>query len=244
MEILYKINEYLNGLDNIIMDDGEEEELREKAFCNSPNYGHFVVVINKMMGDASDEQLYMELMTPEPDYISGSQERNDIRTKLLQCFDGLSVHGLPVLTVEPGQEIDYPILTERFKASLAAMANTILEKSPTPRNVSVGGVELELNSTTAEVIISTVIEEANEGKIDLTGFQSFWKIITWRVDDEMSQSQKSLDISAPMCDQSEGFVCSRCVCAFRNQVVEFTRSKIDQIFSMAAQEALDLFGDT
>ena len=243
MEILYKINEYLNGLDNIIMDDGEEEEeeeLREEPFCNSPNYGHFVVVINKMMGDASDDQLYTELMTPEPDYISGSQERNDIRTKLLQCFDGLSVHGLPVLTVQPGQEIDYPILDDRFKASLASIANTILEKSPTPRNVTVGGIELELNSTTAEVIISTVIEGANE---DITGFQAFWKITTWLVDEEMSQSQKSLDISAPMCDQSEGFVCSRCVCAFRNQVVEFTRSKIDQIFSMAAQEALDLFGE-
>ena len=68
MEILYKINEYLNGLDNIIMYAREEEELREEAFCNFPNYGHFLVVINKMMGEASDEELYIELMTPEPGF--------------------------------------------------------------------------------------------------------------------------------------------------------------------------------
>ena len=56
MEILYKIDEYLNGLDNIIMDDGDDKS-REETICTSPNYGHFFVVINKMMGTASDQQL-------------------------------------------------------------------------------------------------------------------------------------------------------------------------------------------
>ena len=111
---------------------------------------------------------YLELMTPEPDYIPGYEERNEIRNKLTDCFDGISVHGLPVLNIESGQEIDYPILDERFKGGLAAIANVILEKAPVPRTVTVGGMTLELNSTTAEVIIETVIEEANEGKIDLT----------------------------------------------------------------------------
>ena len=50
VDILYDIDEYLNGLDNIVMDN----EVGEKM-CETPNYGHFVVVINKMMGDATDE---------------------------------------------------------------------------------------------------------------------------------------------------------------------------------------------
>ena len=119
----------MNGLDNIIMDDGNDAAVKEKM-CDSPNYGHFVVVINKMMGDATDDQLFVELMTPEPDYISGSEERNEIRNKLADCFDGISVHGLPILNIESGQEIDYPILNERFKNGLTAIAETILEKTP------------------------------------------------------------------------------------------------------------------
>ena len=82
VEILYKIDEYLNGLDNIIMDDGDDKS-REETICTSPNYGHFVVVINKMMGTTSDQQLYNELKTFEPDYDPNSQERNQIRIKLL-----------------------------------------------------------------------------------------------------------------------------------------------------------------
>ena len=64
VEILYDINEYLNGLNNIVMDEDSGDQM-----CQSPNYGHFVVVINKMMGDATDEELYLALMTPEPDFI-------------------------------------------------------------------------------------------------------------------------------------------------------------------------------
>ena len=158
-DILYKIDDYLNGLDNIIMDDGGEEKAEAKM-CNSPNYGHFVVVINKMMGNASDEDLLIELMSPEPNYIPGSEERNEIRDKLVECFDGVSVHGLPqIRNLTAGQEIDYSVLDERFKNGLAAIATTILETSPFPRTVSVGGISLELNSTTAEVIISTIIEQ-------------------------------------------------------------------------------------
>ena len=52
VDILYDIDEYLNGLDNIIMDDGDQKKSSEKM-CESPNYGHFVVVINKMMGEAT-----------------------------------------------------------------------------------------------------------------------------------------------------------------------------------------------
>ena len=82
-----------------------------------------------------------------------------------ECFDGISVHGLPDLG--PGQ-LDYSILNERFKTGLASMANTILEKAPTPRNITVGSLTFELNSNTAEILISLVISKANEGKIDMT----------------------------------------------------------------------------
>jgi len=243
VEILEDINEYLNGLDNIIMDDGARTSSGYQ-FCDSPNYGHFIVVINKMMGDASDEQLQLELMTDEPDYLPGAEERNEIRLKLRECFDGISVHGLPTLVIEDGQEIDYPILSERFKGGLAAMANVMLEKSLYPRTVSVGGVALELNSTTAEVIISTVIEEANEGKIDLTGFKAFWKFITWKVENEMFQTQNSLDLSLPLCQVTNKAVsCSSCACAFRNDAIEDTLNQIDEIFMMGAQQALEMFGE-
>ena len=150
----------MNGLDNIIMGDEEDPVLRNK-FCSFPKYGHFVVVFNRMQGNATDDELYRDLMMTEAD----SPDRNDIRKKMNECFDGISVHGLPDLG--PGQ-LDYSILNERFKTGLASMANTILEKAPTPRNITVGSLELELNSNTAEILISLVIRKANEGKIDMT----------------------------------------------------------------------------
>ena len=67
VKILEEIEAYLNGLDNIVM--GDEKNLKE-AFCDSPKYGRLTVVINKMMGGASDNQLQSELMTPEPGMFS------------------------------------------------------------------------------------------------------------------------------------------------------------------------------
>ena len=110
-----------------------------------------------MTGNATNDELYRELMMTEPD----SPDRNVIRQKMKQCFEGVTVLGLP--NIGPGQ-LEYSSLNERFKTGLASMANTILEKSPTPWNVSIGGVERELNSTTAEPIISALIGQANGGK--------------------------------------------------------------------------------
>ena len=39
------------------------------------------------------------------------------------------------------------------------------------------GKTMVLNATNAEVIIGTVIAEANNGMIDLNGFTSFWSFI-------------------------------------------------------------------
>ena len=164
LQVLYEISRYLNGLDNIALDT-KTEGLREDVICEKPVYGHFIVVINKMMGQASDAQLAQELLTPEPDHIDGSEERNKIRQKLTQCFNGVSVHGLPILNIEPGQDIDYDVLSPRFQEGLSKIATTIVEKSYKPRLVTVGGVSRELNSTTAEVLIATVIDEANKGQV-------------------------------------------------------------------------------
>jgi hypothetical protein len=41
--------------------------------------GHFVIVINRMMGDASDEDLYTELLTIEPGDGADVQDRNAVR---------------------------------------------------------------------------------------------------------------------------------------------------------------------
>ena len=46
-------------------------------------FGHFVIVINRMMGDATDEDLYNELLTIEPGEGADVQDRNAIRLQLL-----------------------------------------------------------------------------------------------------------------------------------------------------------------
>ena len=123
------------------------------------------------------------------------------------------------------------------------MANTIIEKSDVLRNVTVGGLSLEFNSTTAEGIISTVIEEANEGKIDLTGFQSFWKIVIFQVENELSQSQSTLDVSLPLCSLNKLVTCSECACIFRNDVIDQTLKNIEIIFEMSSKQSLQMFGE-
>ena len=65
IKVLYEIQDYLNGLDNIAFNKMMSKD--EDTFCEQALYGNFIVVINKMMGDASDERLQLELLTPEPD---------------------------------------------------------------------------------------------------------------------------------------------------------------------------------
>ena len=68
------------------------------------------------------------------DYIPGYEERNMIRDKINQCFAGIEVHGLPVLTIPPNKTVDYPYLNERFRTGLAAIANSIVQTLSTPRS--------------------------------------------------------------------------------------------------------------
>ena len=68
-EILYKIDDYLNGLQNIVLED--EIQVSGQAHCENPHYGYFIVIINKMVGNTPDEKMLENLMTPEPDHNDG-----------------------------------------------------------------------------------------------------------------------------------------------------------------------------
>ena len=52
---------------------------------------------------------------------------------MTQCFDGVNVHGLPMLSIPEGEDIDYQFLTGRFKDGLAAMVNSVIQRLQTPR---------------------------------------------------------------------------------------------------------------
>ena len=69
-----QIKNYLNGLANIHMDGS-------KRASDKP-FGHFVIVINRMMGEATDEDLYTELLTIEPGEGADVQDRNNVRLEL------------------------------------------------------------------------------------------------------------------------------------------------------------------
>ena len=240
-KILEEIQKYLHGLDNIVM---EEDKIRG-GFCSTPSYGHFVVVINKMMGSTPDDLLQRELMEPEPDYIEGSTERNKIRQQLQECFDGITVHGLPTLTVTPGQPIDYPILDGRFKDGLGKIVTSVLERVEEARIVTVAGVARQLNATNAEVIIGTVIAQANKGQIDLTGFDSFWTYIKQDIIAKLGRAAQDFSPISNNCEQiSEvsGYICSKCVCSYRNSLVQESMEEVQEELELAASQAESMFG--
>ena len=35
--------------------------------CDKPKFGHFAIALNKMLGTSSDEELFAEILTDEPD---------------------------------------------------------------------------------------------------------------------------------------------------------------------------------
>ena len=73
------------------------------------------------------------------------------------------------------------------------------------------------------------------------GFQSFWRLIELEVENELKGSEKSLNVSLPLCDGSAS--CSLCACDFRNDLIEKTLRKIESTVSLAVQQAEDVFGE-
>jgi len=232
--ILDSLANYLEGLDQVILNDNAG------ALCQVPQFGHFIIVINKMMGTKTDSQLYQEIMTDEPDYIPGYEKRNSIRHKLGQCFASLTVHGLPVLPVPSGKDVTYADLNKRFQSGMANIVSKILESTLQPRSIPLGSASMEMNSTNAERIIATIIEEANKGKIDMTGFSAFWTSVSAQVTIVLDKVQAQLEDSSNNCETG-GKVCSPCVCAYRNKVVQGTIGSINQILDNAKVQALHNF---
>ena len=62
------------------------------------------------------------------DYIDGYEERNQIREKIRQCFEGINVHGLPMLSIPEGESVDYQWLNGRFKVWILTCIRINLRK--------------------------------------------------------------------------------------------------------------------
>jgi len=195
------------------------------------------------MGSKSNEELLNEIMRPEPDYVPGYDERNKIRKKLRTCFDGNpAVVGLPVLNVPTNQTIGYKDLNQRFRDGLATLANMIIASSTSPRQVVVGKLSMEMNSTNAEVVMGTVIDEANKGKIDLTGFDSFWTYVKQQVAIALDESKRIVEFGNNNCESGPaGWSCTPCVCEYKKKVVAAKESILTGIINSGKKEANLMF---
>lgn len=242
-DMLEEIDEYLHGLENIVMDESGNHT--SGLQCNEPEYGHFLIVINKMMGNATDAQLFRELMWMESGANVGADKRNSVRDKLNNCFISVEVHGLPFVTVPPGKSFGYEVLNNRFRNCLSEIATTILGSSLNSRIVRVANVSQELNSTNAEVVIATVIDEANKGKVDLSGFEGFWSYATNEIKADLLKISDILDQHTDACSPSTtaGWDCSNCVCNYRNTMVSNTVNKANEDLIDAISQAAALFSE-
>ena len=99
------------------------------------------------------------------------------------------------------------------------------------RQVTVAGNAFELEAENAEVIIGTVIEEANKGEIDLNGFSSFWSFVKQQVNVTLGGYEAELAHVASACSLSSraGYACTECVCEYRNKVVTEAYDEVTQV---------------
>ena len=164
---------------------------------------------------------------------------------MTQCFEGINVHGLPMLSIPDGESVDYPYLSGRFKDGLTAISNTIVQRLNTPRKVTVAGNSMILNATNAEVIIGTVIAEANNGVIDLNGVNAFWSFVQQKVNSTLGATEAELKPVAPACGGQKknpnGLTCSNCVCEYRNNVINDAITQVEALLENAKNEAMNLY---
>ena len=101
---------------------------------------------------------------------------------------------------------------------------------------------MELNATNVEVIIGTVIEEANNGKIDLNGFSSFWTFIKQEINATLGAIENELKPVAQACTKNgKGLTCSKCVCEYRNNIIDKVIVQVEDKLEMAKTEAMNLY---
>ena len=112
--------------------------------------------------------------------------------------------------------------------------------------MTVAGNSMELNATNVEVIIGTVIEESNNGKIDLNGFSSFWTFIKQEVNATLGPIENELKPVAPACGGSnrkpKGLTCSTCVCEYRNTIIDKIIIQVEDTLEMSKTESMNMYG--
>ena len=142
---------------------------------------------------------------------------------------------MPLISIPDGEDVDYEFLNGRFKEGLAAISNSIVKILNTPRIVTVAGNTMVMNATNAEIIIGTLIAEANKGKIDLNGFGSFWSFVKQEVNATLGKIETELQFLAPACEGGNtstatvGLTCSKCVCNYRNGVIGSGLQEVEEV---------------
>ena len=96
--------------------------------------------------------------------------------------------------------------------------------------MTVAGDELELNAENGEVIIGTVIKEANNWKIDLNGFSTFWTFVKESVQLTLREYEKELEPTKAVCEAGDdGYTCTSCVCDIRNNAVKEDLENVKEV---------------
>ena len=74
------------------------------------------------------------------------------------------------------------------------------------------------------------------------GFDTFWEYTKNDIQVTLRQFSDELEPVAPSCNSnSNGWVCTACVCTYRNKVVEAAMSKVDQALGIAKAQAATMF---
>ena len=234
-DILEELRHYLKGLDRISLNDGSS---------SGQDYGQFVVVLNKMQDtdqDYTDEQLCNNLLA-----WGQSEEDDDTIAEMYNRFKQISCVGLPLVHMEQGEEFGYNVIKRypRFVNGIQSLANKLIKESETAKNVRVGEVTYEMNSTNAETIIGLLIDGANQGSIDLTDpcnvIYSLYKEQVIQAIEILNSELKEATLGR--CD-SVTTSCSPCVCEYRNNAVTFVTEKLSSIISAGVMEAETLCSD-
>ena len=229
---LTQIESYMNVLDRITMGNTTEGQ---------QNYGEFIIVLNKMQGNESDEALLATLF----DWDS-SPEEVAILQRMTMKFKEIACIGLPSVDTCSDCPVTYPSLEDypRFKEGLMKLANRILNESETPLDVTVGDTHYEMNSTNAEFLIGVLIDGANQGNTDLSDVCNvLFSISQESVIQELAKMTEELEMNTEgLCDNSTQ-TCTACACEYRNSAVDYTLSKLNDEIYRAMEEADALCND-
>ena len=234
-DILEELRHYLKGLDRISLNDGSS---------SGQDYGQFVVVLNKMQDsdqDYTDEQLCNNLLA-----WGQSEEDDDTIAEMYSRFKQISCVGLPLVHMEQGEQFGYNVITRypRFVHGIQSLANKLIKESETAKNVRVGDITYEMNSTNAETIIGLLIDGANQGSIDLTDpCNVMYSLYKEQVIQAIEKLNSELEEATSGRCNHVTTSCSPCVCEYRNNAVTFVTDKLSGLITAGVMEAETLCAD-